>query len=127
MVAVTTRDDRIARTNPPAAQPLRVNPVLEQLAHWLDDSFQVPGTPWRIGLDGLIGLIPGVGDAVTLVSAAVVLQEAKRLGLSRWQRFRIMGYYALDGLLGAVPLLGDVFDMAFKANVNILRLLERHA
>src|SRR5688572_4438393 len=88
---------------------------------------QVPGTSRRIGLDGLLGLLPGVGDAVTLFSAAIVLQEAKRLGLSRWQRARILGYYALDGLLGVVPVLGDLFDFAFKANVKSLRLLREHA
>jgi len=127
MATVSARDPRAGTAKAADTPPLRVNPLLERMAHWLDESIQIPGTSRRIGLDGVIGLIPGIGDSVTLFAAAVVLQEAKRLGLSRWQRARIMGYYALDAFLGVVPLLGDLFDFAFKANVKSLRLLQRHA
>src|SRR4051794_20519065 len=96
MATVAARDKPDVKTAPPAGQPLRVSPLVERLAHWLDDSIQVPGTSRRIGLDGIIGLIPGVGDVLTMLAAGVVLKEAKRLGLPRWQRARIMGYYALD-------------------------------
>jgi hypothetical protein len=127
MATVTRRDDRTDRRETPTAEPLRVNPLLERAARWLDESIAIPGLQRRIGFDGIIGLIPGVGDAVTLVSAAVVLKEAKRLGMTRLQRARIVGYYALDAVFGAVPLLGDLFDFFFKANKRSLRLLHRHA
>lgn len=127
MATVTTRDNRLVVSKSSDLPPLQVNPLLERMAFLLDECIQIPGTSRRIGLDGIIGLIPGIGDVVTLLSAAVLLQEAKRLGLSRWQRARIMGYHTLDAVLGVIPILGDLFDFAYKANVKSLRLLQQHA
>jgi hypothetical protein len=80
----------------------------------------------RFGLDPIIGLIPGVGDAAGAVLAGWVLVEAIRLGASRATVVRIAGNIALDAGLGAVPLLGDIFDFAWKANLRNVALLERH-
>jgi len=80
----------------------------------------------RFGLDPLIGLIPGVGDAVGAVLAGWILVAAIRLGASRATLVRIAGNIALDAGLGAVPILGDIFDFAWKANLRNLALLERH-
>jgi len=89
---------------------------LERFARWSDDVFRIPGTSWRIGLEPLVGLIPGVGDAAGLIVAAYVPAEAWRLG-APW---RLIGHMAatiaVDALVGTVPLLGDVFDAGFKAN-----------
>jgi hypothetical protein len=98
---------------------------LELLAKFLDDAFEIPGTRMRMGWDGVIGLVPFVGDAVTTGLAAYFMWEANRLGVSKWTLFRMLGNVSLDFLIGLVPLLGDVGDIAFKANRRNLRLLRQ--
>ena len=100
--------------------------ALATFAQWLDAGFRVPGTNIRFGLDPLLGLIPGAGDAAGAVLAGWVFVEAIRLGASRATLLRIAGNVALDTVLGAVPLIGDIFDFAWKANLRNVRLLERH-
>jgi len=92
----------------------------------LDSGIRIPGTQWRFGLDPIIGLIPGVGDAAGAVLAGWILVEAIGLGASRATLVRIAGNIALDAGLGAVPILGDIFDFAWKANLRNVALLERH-
>jgi hypothetical protein len=86
----------------------------------------VPGTNLRFGLDPLLGLIPGAGDAVGAVLAGWILVEAVRLGASRATLVRMAGNVALDAILGAVPIIGDIFDFAWKANLRNVTLLKRH-
>ena len=100
--------------------------ALARFAELLDSGIRIPGTQLRFGLDPLIGLIPGVGDAAGAVLAGWILVEAIRLGASRATLVRIAGNIALDAGLGAVPLIGDIFDFAWKANVRNVTLLERH-
>ena len=89
---------------------------LDRFARWSDDVFRIPGTSWRIGLEPLVGLLPGVGDAAGLIVAAYVPAEAWRLG-APWRLLgRMTANIATDALVGTVPLLGDVFDVGFKAN-----------
>jgi hypothetical protein len=96
---------------------------LRRLAWWLDEAFPVPGTRQRVGLDALIGLIPGIGDGIgALISTYIVLEGARR-GASVWTVIRMLGNVALETMLGAVPFLGDLFDAAFKANRRNLDLL----
>jgi hypothetical protein len=99
---------------------------LRQLAYLLDDRFRIPGTRYRIGLDGLIGLVPGIGDAVTTLLALYIVLEARRLGVPVTKLGRMSLNVGLDAVLGAVPLLGDVFDVAWKANRRNLRLVLDH-
>jgi hypothetical protein len=99
---------------------------LRQLAHLLDDRFVIPGTRWRIGLDGLIGLVPGIGDAITTLLALYIVLEARRLGVPLGKLGRMGINVGLDAVLGAVPLLGDLFDVAWKANRRNLALLLDH-
>lgn len=99
---------------------------LRRIAFWLDEGFRVPGTRVRIGVDPILGLIPGVGDAAGAVLSAVILIEASRCGVSRFTLVRMAGNIALDTGLGVVPLLGDLFDAGWKANTRNLALLERH-
>ena len=99
---------------------------VDRLAYWLDERFAVPGTNWRVGLDGLIGLVPGIGDTATTLIALYLVVEARRLGAPAGLIARMLGNVAIDGLVGSVPLLGDLFDMGFKANRRNLRLLRRH-
>ena len=100
--------------------------ALARFAELLDSGIRIPGTQLRFGLDPLIGLIPGVGDAAGAVLAGWILVEAIRLGASRATLVRIAGNIALDAGVGAVPLIGDIFDFAWKANVRNVTLLERH-
>jgi Domain of unknown function (DUF4112) len=99
---------------------------LEWFSYLLDTAFAIPGTRVRIGLDGLLGLIPGVGDLLGVVLSSYIIFAAARLGASRLTLLRMLGNVALDGLVGVVPMLGDVFDIAWKANVRNVALLRAH-
>jgi uncharacterized protein DUF4112 len=92
----------------------------------LDAGIRIPGTNLRFGLDPILGLIPGAGDAAGAVLSGWILVEAVRLGASRATFLRIAGNVVLDAGLGAVPMIGDIFDFAWKANLRNVALLERH-
>jgi hypothetical protein len=92
-----------------------------------DELFRIPGTRIRFGLDALVGLIPGVGDALTGGVSVYLLVTATRMGAPPSVVARMAGNVALDLLVGAIPLLGDLFDLGWKANVRNVRLLEQHA
>jgi len=92
----------------------------------MENAVRIPGTRYRIGLDALLGLIPGLGDFVTATAAFVLLWEARRLGMSFGQRAKMVGYVFLDMVVGIVPLVGDLFDVAYKSNTRILKMLEDH-
>lgn len=117
-----------ARREAPAAPAHagQINPALAKAAHWLDEAFRVPGTNFRVGLDGLLGLIPGVGDAATALYGLLILNEAKRLGVPGWTRFRMGMNTLVDMAFGAIPIVGDLFDFGFKANRKNYRLLQEH-
>jgi hypothetical protein len=106
--------------NPSQLQRLRV------LSHLLDDSVRVPGTGFRFGLDAVIGLIPGIGDASGAALSAYLLVEAGRLGAPKATLLRMAGNVGLEAVVGTVPVLGDLFDAGWKANLRNLRLLEEH-
>jgi hypothetical protein len=102
-------------------------PQLRRFAFWLDAGVAVPGTSIRVGLDPLLGIVPGLGDAAGALLAAWILVEAIRHGAPRATLARIASNIALDALIGAMPFAGDVFDLFWKANVKNVALLERHA
>lgn len=87
----------------------------------------MPGTALRFGLDPVLGLVPGLGDAAGALLAAWIFVEAIRLGAPRATLARIASNIAIDALVGAVPVLGDVFDIVWKANLKNVALLEHHA
>lgn len=99
---------------------------MQRLARLLDTAVRLPGTQFRVGADGLIGLIPGIGDLAGGAFAAYIIVEAARLGLPRSVLLRMLANLGLDMAVGSVPLLGDVFDMAFKANRRNIDLVERY-
>lgn len=98
---------------------------LEALANMLDSWVAIPGTDVRIGLDPIVGLVPGVGDAIMLVASLYIVERLSRLGLSRWTRTKMVGNVLIDFLIGTVPVIGDIFDVAFKANVANVALARR--
>lgn len=98
----------------------------ERLATLLDSAVGIPGTRWRVGLDAVIGLIPGVGDLIGLVLGAWFLVEGARAGAPSALLLRMAGNIALDALAGVIPVVGDIADLAFKANRRNARLLIAH-
>jgi hypothetical protein len=116
------------RTQPPVLgthQPAQVE-HLRALSRLLDSAFVIPGTRYRFGLDALIGLVPGLGDAVSAVFSSYLVLHASRLGAPRSVVTRMIANIALDTLVGWVPILGDLFDVAWKSNVRNMALLEEH-
>jgi Domain of unknown function (DUF4112) len=99
---------------------------VERLAYWLDDRYRLPGTRFRVGLDGIVGLIPGVGDAVTGTLTAYIVYEAWRLGVPTSTLVRMLANLGIDSVVGVVPVVGDLLDLGYKANRRNLRLLHRH-
>lgn len=114
-----------ARLRGPVDQPRRLA-RLRRLAWLYDAGIRIPGTRITIGLDPLIGLIPGLGDLIGAGVAIWVVAEAARLGASGFVLFRMGLNIAIDTLGGAIPVAGDVFDALWKANLKNVRLLERH-
>ena len=90
----------------------------------MDQRYRVPGTQIRFGLDSVIGLLPVVGDTVTMVISAYPVIEAVRLGVRKRTVAKMAANIGVDWLIGLVPLVDIVLDVAFKANVRNLRLLE---
>lgn len=99
---------------------------LDRFAHLSDNAYRIPFIGRRIGLDGIVGLVPGIGDAVTALAALYPLIEAWRLGAPTTLLLRMLGNIGCDSVLGAVPIAGDLFDFAFKANRRNVALLRRH-
>jgi hypothetical protein len=96
---------------------------LDQIATLLDTAFVIPGTNIRFGIDGLIGLIPGIGDLISTALSSWLIYEAHRLGVSKIALTRMIGNVAIDGVFGAVPIVGDAFDIAFRANRRNMKIL----
>ena len=101
--------------------------ALRKVAHLLDSAFVVPGTSYRVGLDPILGLVPGLGDLVSPIFTIGILWQARELGLPRIVQLRMIFNVAIDSVLGVVPLVGDLFDFAWKSNTMNLALLELHA
>lgn len=116
-------EDGDRQESPSRAAALR---RVDRLAYWLDERFRLPGTGIRVGLDGLIGLVPGVGDAATAAVGAYILAEAWGLGAPRGVLAHMVFNLVVDAAVGSVPVFGDVFDVGWKANRRNVDLLRRH-
>jgi Domain of unknown function (DUF4112) len=106
-----TREQRLAR--------------LETLATLLDIAFILPGTKVRYGIDGILRLIPVIGDLFATAFSLWLVREARALGAPWHLTARMLGNVAVDGVVGMVPLAGDAFDVLFRANMRNVRLLRR--
>jgi hypothetical protein len=97
----------------------------QRVIEGFDRSIPLPGG-YRIGLDAIIGLVPGLGDAVGALVSAYIINEARSLGAPRSILLRMLGNVAIETVVGAIPFAGDLFDAAFKANTRNLALLARY-
>jgi hypothetical protein len=109
-------------TNSKAARLKR----LQSLSYMLDNAIPIPGTTYRVGIDPIMGLLPGAGDLLGTVFSAYIVLEAALLGLPRASLVRMVVNILLDELVGTVPVVGDWFDFAWKANTKNMQLLEAH-
>ena len=101
--------------------------ALRNISSLLDSAFVVPGTEFRIGLDPILGLVPGLGDLVSPLFAIALLWHSRDLGIPRVIQLRMIFNVTIDAFVGLLPVAGDVFDFAWKANDRNIVLLERHA
>lgn len=99
---------------------------LEQLADLLDNAIRIPGTPWRIGLDPILGLVPGVGDALGALASGWIVVEAARFGAPPPIVLRMLYNVVIDTAVGTIPAAGDLFDFAWKSDSKNVALLRRH-
>lgn len=99
---------------------------LARVAWLLDSSIPLPGVKFRVGIDAILGLIPGVGDLLGVLLSSYIVREAARLGAPPSVLARMAWNVAIEGIVGMVPFLGDVFDAAWKANQRNYALLEAH-
>ena len=98
---------------------------LELLAHLLDDWFRIPGTSIRFGLDGIVGFIPGVGDAIGGIASCIIIVAAWMRGVSYVTLARMLVNWGIEVLLGMIPFFGNLFDIGWKANRRNYALLTR--
>lgn len=96
------------------------------LARVLDSAVGIPGTPLRVGLDAILGLIPGGGDVAGAALSGYIVLMAARRGASPAVLGRMLLNVLLDTTIGAIPVLGDLFDVAYKSNMRNVALLESH-
>lgn len=122
-------DVKQRKTAPDPAERARLEQALVRLegsAKLLDSQFRIPFTRIRFGLDPLIGLLPGIGDAAGLILSLYLMVEAARLGAGTRQVVKMAGNVLIEFLVGMVPILGDAFDVVWKANNRNAALLRRH-
>lgn len=106
---------------------IEIEQGLDNLAHYLDGLFRVPGTTWRFGLDSLIGLVPNVGDTITSFASFYILLAGVRYGVPKITLLRMAFNIGLDYVVGTIPFLGDAFDFVWKANKQNMELIRSRA
>ena len=100
--------------------------TLRRIEFLLDEAFRIPGTQVRFGLDGVIGLVPGLGDLLAGVASLVIPLAAWIRGVPYVTLARMATNLGVGVLVGTIPLFGDIFDILWKANRRNYRLLTRH-
>lgn len=97
---------------------------LEGLVTLLDSAITAPGTRLSIGLDGIVGLIPGVGDGATFLAGLWIIWRGAKLGVRKRTLTKMLWNLCLDGLIGAIPILGDLFDIFWKSHRRNIELMK---
>lgn len=99
---------------------------LDLLARVFDTAFAIPGTNFRFGIEAVMRLVPGIGDAAASALSCYLLYEAHRLDVPKPVFARLVANVAIEGAVGAIPLLGDLFDVGFRANRRNVAILREH-
>ncbi|MCA1774401.1 MAG: DUF4112 domain-containing protein [Paracoccaceae bacterium] len=99
---------------------------LERVAHRMDSLVRIPGTRFRIGLDGMLGIIPGIGDALAMAPAGYIIHQSYKMGAPRSLLARMAINTGVDTVIGTIPLVGDLFDIGNKSNNKNVALLRKH-
>ncbi|HKG13980.1 MAG TPA: DUF4112 domain-containing protein [Pyrinomonadaceae bacterium] len=120
-------EGRAGAVAPSTRSRAEVERGLDQLSTLMDGLFRIPGTGWRIGLDALVGLIPGIGDFATTAVSFYILAAGVRYRVPKVTLLRMAANVGVDYVLGAVPVVGDLFDAAWKSNQMNVELLRRRA
>lgn len=115
--------EAVSATGPGRAETLA---RLDSLSKLLDTAFVIPGTKIRFGIDGIVGLAPGIGDLIGAALSSYIVWEARRLGLPRWKIARMVGNVGFQAVVGMVPFVGDAIDVMFRANRRNMRILREH-
>jgi hypothetical protein len=108
-------------------QPITIDESLERLSWLMDDLIRVPGLGWRLGLDAIVGLIPGFGDTATSLVSFYILVAAVRYRVPKITLLRMGMNIGIDYLVGSLPLVGDLFDAWWKSNQMNVELLRKRA
>lgn len=106
---------------------IEIDEGLDNLSHYLDGLFRIPGTGWRFGLDSVIGLIPNVGDTITSFASFYILIAGVRYGVPKITLLRMAFNIGLDYLVGTIPFVGDAFDFFWKSNQQNMDLIRTRA
>jgi hypothetical protein len=122
----STAKSKVVVLQHPSAERAQKLAQLRTLARTMDSIFVIPGTNFRVGLDGLIGIIPGIGDFAGLVISCYFLLLAAQLQVPKVILARMGVNIVIDTIVGAVPFLGDIFDFMWTANRKNMELIERH-
>lgn len=99
---------------------------LRRLSYLLDNAISIPGTKYRLGLDPVLGLIPGGGDTIGAMLSVYIVAKSASLGLPADTLRRMVFNIIVEMLVGTIPVLGDIFDVTWRSNVRNMKLLEAH-
>ena len=120
-------EKRVNQSLDGSQRSMKIDESLDRLGWLMDDLIRIPGLNWRIGLDALVGLIPGFGDTATSLVSFYILVSAVRYRVPKVTLLRMGLNLAIDYLVGSVPVIGDVFDAWWKSNQKNLELLSKRA
>ncbi|MEG4504831.1 DUF4112 domain-containing protein [Microcoleus sp. F6_B4] len=118
----------IQNSSPNTPSPSHVASLrrLRRISHLLDNSIPIPGTKYRVGLDPILGLIPGGGDLISSIFAGYVVFKSAQMGVPQETLVQMAANIVFDTVAGTVPVAGDLLDVAWKANVKNIELLDAH-
>lgn len=108
-----------------AAENVRLE-KMEKLATLMDAQFNIPFLPIPIGLDTLVGLIPGIGDTISLGVSGVIVAGAGRLDVPKSKLAQMGGNLLIDWAIGLVPIIGDLFDIGWRGNIRNVKIAREH-